>query len=78
MAIYIPIWKTSETEENAIYEFGDGQITLGIIKLEKDTGRMELIGSKLNADEKYTRRAMRKLYLHWKDARYPDKTGWAA
>ena len=57
MAIYIPIWKTSETVESVVYEFGDGNETFGIIRLDKGTGKMDLIGSKRNADEFYFRRA---------------------
>jgi hypothetical protein len=78
MAIYIPIWKTSETGESVVYEFGDGDETLGIISLNKGTGKMEVIGSKRNADEFYYRRAMRKLYLHWEKGEFPEKTAWSA
>ena len=78
MAVYIPIWKTAENAEFVVYEFGNGDETLGIIKIEKQSGKMDLVGSRRDADEFYFRRAMRKLYLHWEKSEFPERTGWAS
>ena len=78
MAIYIPIRKISESADTVIYEYGKDDKLLGEIRLNKTTGEMELIGNSTDLDQFASSRAMRKLYLHWRENEFPDQTSWAA
>ncbi|QGQ22348.1 hypothetical protein F1728_06530 [Gimesia benthica] len=79
MAIYVTIYKISESDSFAIYEYGPNEDCVGQIQINKGTGEIEIL-SNVPSDDKMTSAlcAKRKLYLHWKNKEFPDKTFYAA
>ena len=79
MAVYVLIRKISENDQFAEYEYGPNEDRLGKIKLIKFSGESEII-QEVTGDENqiYSARAARKLFLHWKNGEFPDRTCWAS
>lgn len=79
MAIYVAIWKISETDKHAVYEYGPSEDRAGQLQVEKDTGEISIIAD-VPGDERgvYAPCAQRKLLKHWRDGQLPDRTCWAS
>lgn len=79
MAIYVTIYKISETDSFAVYEYGPNEDRVGQIQINKETGDIEIL-SNVPGDVKmtYSLCAKRKLFLHWQNKEFPDKTCFAA
>ena len=76
---YVTIYKIADTDSFAVYEYGPNEDCVGQIQINKETGDIEIL-SNVPGDEKMTSAlcAKRKLYLHWKNKEFPDKTYYAA
>ena len=81
MAIYVGIRKISEDEIEVIYAFGtetDERLT-GRLRLDKTNGEIEeLQPCQQDSQQRFFRRAARKLSLHYQRGEYPDSTCWAS
>jgi len=79
MAIYISIEKVSETAEIAEFRFSSDGKRFGRLSLDKHSGESVLLEPEPNDETEFAfRRAARKIFLHWREGRLPDKTCWAA
>jgi hypothetical protein len=78
MAIYILIRKLSEDSENAEYAFGLDESKLGTMKIEKNSGKITVTEEAPTDDGFISQRAGRRIFLHWRDGEFPEKTCWAS
>lgn len=78
MAVYILIRKVKEDSKCVDYAFGINEDSLGIMQIHKDSGKIFIIKDTPENAEFTSQRAGRKIYLHWKDGKFPDETCWAS
>ena len=78
MAFYIVIQKLAETSEHVEYGFGENEEQIGRILLDKKTGQTTLLENLPEYSVAIQNRAMRKIYVNWKDGKFPDHTTWAS
>ena len=78
MAIYILIEKVNEDNDCAEYVFGENEFVLGKMKIEKDSGRITVTEEAPDDSGWISQRAGRKIFLHWREGEFPDKTCWAS
>lgn len=84
MAFHIEIIKQNESENKVIYSFTSTsslyQNSLpGLLEINKKNGNVVLIRMAENDVRKaFFMRASRKVFVHWKNNEYPDKTEWAS
>ena len=79
MAVYILIRKVSESDREAVYVFGPDELTLGSLRVRKDSGAVELISPVPgNKPEFYFVRARVKVLKHYEHGEFPDRTCFAS
>ena len=78
MAIYILIEKVSEDSNYAEYTFGLNENALGKMRIEKQTGKIFITEEFPDDNGFVSQRAGRKIFLHWENGEFPDKTCWAS
>jgi hypothetical protein len=79
MAVYILIRKASESDREAVYVFGPDELTLGSLRVRKDSGAVELISpAPVSNPEFYFVRAGWKVLQHYERGEFPDKTCFAS
>ena len=77
MALYLNIVKVSESPTHATYKFFVVTEDIGMLEIEKNSGKIQLIKSintKNGTD--HFHRASHKLKKHRSLGKYPDKTSW--
>jgi len=80
MAVYIPIRKVSEDDESVEYRFGDDtEQRWGRLRLDKRSGRVVVVEPAPGDEKEFLfGRAARRVFLHWEEGVFPDKTCWAS
>lgn len=79
MGIFVSIDKIEETEDYVDYRFSSAPDRFGVLRLKKSVGETELLQPQPgDVEEIAYLRAARKLYLHWEEGRFPDRTSWAS
>ena len=79
MALCITITKLEESSLFADYTFADPETEVGVLRLNKSTGDVDLLQAASNDTSGIRfRSAATKLMLHWRDGEFPDKTFWAS
>lgn len=78
MAIYILIRKIKEDSQIVEYAFGQREDALGVMQIQKDSGRIFILKEVPERSEFVSQRAGRKIHLHWKDGKFPEETCWAS
>ena len=75
MATYVKIQKVKEDSASADYEVGPNEGVVGILRISKETGEMDILREVPGDDTKsYSIRANRKLVLHFREGEFPDVT----
>lgn len=80
MAIYIEIRKVREDGRSADYSFALQGHNEGLLRLEKSTGKVELLHA-LSGDSPEKgifERAAHKVRTHWRKGELPERTCWAS
>ncbi len=79
MATYILIQKISETDHEAVYDFGPDELALGRLRVDKDSGVVEVL-SPVPADNPdfYFLRVKYKVLQHLERGEFPDRTCFAS
>jgi hypothetical protein len=79
MGLFIKIEKIFEDSSVARYNFwpSEDNARQGVVEIRKSTGEAMVV-IPLPGDEKeiYGARAARKIYTHWKNGEYPERTSW--
>jgi hypothetical protein len=79
MAIYVLIYKTEETSEDATYAFGPSEDRCGQLRIIKKTGEITVVSEAPDdVKQSLSLRAIRKLSQHWKAGEFPERTCWAS
>ncbi len=79
MAFYVLILKKQEDDDKVVYRFGPDEQNLGILKLSKKDGEIEeIIQVPVDNSSAFFTRAATKVYRHWKQGEFPQKTMWAS
>lgn len=79
MAFYVLLLKESEDDEKVIYRFGPNEEKLGRLKLNKNNGEVkEIEPVPIDNISGLFPRAAAKLYQHWREGNFPDKSSWAS
>ena len=80
MAVYIPIRKVREDEAMVEYRFADDEEKRwGRLSVDKRSGEVTIIEPAPGDESKFLSGcAARRVFLHWKEGEFPDKTCWAS
>jgi len=80
MAVYIPIRKVSEDDESVEYRFGDDTgRRWGRLRVDKRSGKVVVVEPAPGDEKEFlSGRAARRVFLHWEEGVFPDKTCWAS
>jgi hypothetical protein len=79
MGTYVLIRKVSETDLDAVYEFGPNELEVGRFRINKGNGEVELLQPvPKERAEFYFQRAMVKILQHFKLGEMPDRTCFAS
>ena len=81
IVIYVLIRKVqnSETDSHVNYTYGPSEDRMGELRISKSDGAIDVVTQVPGTtNDPYTPRAKRKLFVHWQNGRFPDKTCWAS
>lgn len=79
MAVYVLIVKDKEDDMGVTYRFGPHEDHLGTLWIDKSTGEVkEVEKTPANNPQAIFQRAAVKIWQHWKQGVFPEKTCWAS
>lgn len=79
MAFYVLLLKENEDDEKVVYRFGISEEKFGCLELNKNSGEVKEIKSVPIATKSgLFPRAAAKVYQHWKEGKFPEKSSWAS
>ncbi len=79
MAFYVLILKEGEDDKKVIYNFGPSEEKIGCLELSKKDGKIQEVRQvPVDNSSAFFTRAATKVYRHWKQGEFPEKTIWAS
>ncbi|RUR73946.1 hypothetical protein ACF3DV_25370 [Chlorogloeopsis fritschii PCC 9212] len=79
MAFYVVLLKDSEDDKKVVYYFGSSEEKLGRLELDKLSGEVkEIEPAPTNNSSALFVRASAKIYRHWQQRNFPEKSCWAS